>query len=833
MSAILLMLAAAPAAATVPEAEGRPSIVVTAQLREQAPFNVPMAVSVVGGDALRDFGLAELEDVARFVPGLAIQNQSPNDAGFVMRGITSDSGAAFEEPRVSVFQDGLSIARSRGAYVEPFDLARIEASKGPQTTLYGRGALIGAINIVSNRADPERFAAMASGTIGNYEARIAEAMVNAPLGEGVALRVAGRIRKRDGYVPNLLGGADDNSDDTRAGRAGLRVERGALTLDLIGNVQRDTPSGTSFKSIAYRPTDPATGAVIGDAGRNSGAALAPAAGFEGGAPLGVDRHLWSAMAIATVEMSDAIDLVSLSGYRRFDAKEIFDVDGTSLPLITGAEDARGRQISQELRLRYAGGPLTGFIGASWFHETGRQRTAAQFDERMAIAQLTGALNGAGLIPGRPASDPAPAGLFGNSGFTGALVSGVAGSAGVALSPAQAQAIAANLRPDYVETSSNMSRTNAFDIFGDATLKLSERFEVGAGLRWSHDDKRTRYAASVLNGRSVLGGLLAALTLPAPARTALLGALAQPGAGVIPPSAAFPVPLFGLALQPTTNNGATESAHLGDDGFSWRMTARFVASEVLSLYANYARGRRPRLLAVSAPAAPGGPAQFERLPNERVDSVELGAKAVLADRRLFLDGALYRYAYANFQTVIQQATQFITVNAGRARSYGFEGQMRWHAGANVDAFASYSYNHSRFASGVRKGNRFRLAPDHAASAGMIVGVPLGEGRIELVPSVSWQSKMYFDDDNDRADLQQLANGALVADTIRDEVQSGYALANMRIGYRFAGGLAIEGFVTNVFDRRTVKDAGNSGDDLGLPTFVAGEPRFYGMRATYSF
>ncbi|WP_163597360.1 TonB-dependent receptor plug domain-containing protein, partial [Klebsiella pneumoniae] len=77
-----------------------------------------------------------------------------NNPGFVMRGITSDSGSAFNEPRVSVFQDGVSISKSRGSYVELFDMERVEVAKGPQSTLYGRGALIGAVNLVQAKADP-------------------------------------------------------------------------------------------------------------------------------------------------------------------------------------------------------------------------------------------------------------------------------------------------------------------------------------------------------------------------------------------------------------------------------------------------------------------------------------------------------------------------------------------------------------------------------------------------------------------------------------------------------------------------------------------------------
>jgi outer membrane receptor protein involved in Fe transport len=825
--------APAPALAQAQAEQDSGEIVVTAQLREQKPIDVPIAVSALSGDQLDRLGLDEFEEAARFIPGFAVQNQSPNNPGFVIRGITSDSGTAYNEPRVSVFQDGVSISKSRGSYVELFDLERLEVAKGPQSTLYGRGALIGAVNLVQNKADPGGFAGYASGSYGNFDAWTAEGMLNAPLGEDVAVRFSGRVRKGDGYVANLLGGKDYNSDDTRAGRGSLRVKTGGLTFDLIGNYQKDTPSGTSFKSIAYRPTDPTTGAVLGDAGRNSGAALAPAAGFEGGKPLGLNREVWGVTGLATLTLGGGFALTSISAYRKFDALEIFDADGISLPVLTAVEDARGKQGSQELRLRYEQGPLTAFVGGSYFHETGSQRVPTQFDEREALARLTNTLNGGGAIPGRPATDPAPSALFGNTAFTGQLLQGVAAASGVALPAAQAQAIAANLKSNHLETSTNYGRTTSFDIFGDATYTLSDQFEIGAGLRWSHDDKTTRFTSAVLNGRSILGGFIGALGQPAATRAALLGALAVPGAANIPTSAAYPVPLFGLGAQPTAGNGGTDSADLDNSGFAWRLTARYAPSAGTSLYATYSRGRRPDVLTASAPSAPLGATRFATLPSERVDSYEAGIKAQLADRKLFVDGAVYYYHYENFQTTVQQGTLLVQANAGKARSYGFEGDLRWVPSRTITLFATYSYNNSRFSTGAYEGNHFRLSPDNAGSLGAIVGVPIGPGRISFVPSVTYQSKVFFDDNNDRPDLQQTANGALVADNIQDEIQGGYALVNARLGYEFANGLQIEGFVQNIFDRKYIKDAGNTGDSLGLPTFIAGEPRFYGVRASFRF
>ncbi|SOB87267.1 Outer membrane receptor proteins, mostly Fe transport [Sphingomonas guangdongensis] len=826
---------ASPALAQVSPDSGAPAvdagaeIVVTAQLREQDAQDVPIAVTAITDEQFKRLGLVEFEQVSRFVPGFFVQNQSPNNPGFVVRGITSDSGTAYNEPRVSVYQDGVSIAKSRGSYVELFDVERLEVAKGPQSTLYGRGALIGAINIIQNKADPDRTSAFARGSYGNYDSYLGEGMVNLATGNGGAIRVAGRIRERDGFIENLLGGRDFASARTWAVRGSAHQEVGDFTLDLIGNYQKDTPAGTPFKSIAYRPTDPVTGAVIGDAGRNSGAALAPGAGLEGGRPLGLRREVGGITGIATWDFSPALRLTSITAYREFDALEVFDADGISLPVLTAAEDAHSNQASQELRLTYDSDRVTAFIGGSYFFEDGYQRTPAQFDERVLLARLTNLL--AGPIPGRPATDPAPAAVFANTAFTSALLQGVAGASGIALPSAQAAAIAANLRGNYLETSTNLATTNAFDLFGDVTFRIGDRFEIGGGIRYTHDSKESGFTSAVLGGRSVLGGFIAALGLPAAQRAQLLGGLALPGAGT---SLAIPLPVFGLGAQPTAGNGQVQTAELDNGGFSWRGLARYELSDQASLYGSYARGRRPQVLVASAPSAPFAAARFNRLPSETVDSFELGLKTALLNRRLFLDASGFYYKYNNFQTTEQQGTTFVTTNAGEAESYGVETQGRWNPTADISVFATYAYNHSRFQSGIRDGNRFRLSPDHAASFGAIVGVPLGAdaGRITLTPSVTWQSRVYFDDDNDLPALQQPPR-ALVADNLQDETQSGYALVNARVGYEAPGGWQIEAFVENAFDKEYINDAGNTGDGLGLPTFIAGNPRFYGVAATLRF
>ena len=201
------------------------TVVVTAQLREQRPVEVPFALTTYSGRFLEDLNIQEFEDLARFTPGFAVQNQSPNNPAISIRGITVDSGFSYFEPRVSIYQDGVSIAKPRGAYVELFDIERVEISKGPQSTLYGRGALIGAVNIVQAKPKLDDTFGMVRGEFGNLDYWLGEAMLNAAVSPTVGLRVSGRYKTRDGYVDSLLPGVDDfNSVETGAARAILRVE---------------------------------------------------------------------------------------------------------------------------------------------------------------------------------------------------------------------------------------------------------------------------------------------------------------------------------------------------------------------------------------------------------------------------------------------------------------------------------------------------------------------------------------------------------------------------------------------------------------------------------
>ena len=779
-------------------------VIVTTQKRSQRVFKVPVAVSVVSSAFMKDQGINDFAQLSRFVPGFEVQDQSPNNPGFVIRGITSDSGAAVGETRVSVFQDGVSISRSRGSYVELFDLNRVEVAKGPQSTLFGRGALIGAVNIVQNKADPKAFATDLSASTGNLNYHQADAMFNVPLSDTTAIRLSARIKNRDGYVDNLLGGSAFDSLDTMAWRGAFNYHPDDnFNLDLIYNTQSDRNTGTSFKSGIFAPTDPTSGALLGTTSHYTGAALTTFGGFHDGRDLGLRRTVEGTTLLMSYKLNNAYTLSSTTALRHFNSSEVFDADGFSLPLLTAAEDAKARQASQEVRINYDNqGKLNWFAGASYFEEHGQQGVPLQIDELGYLALLGHLIN--------PASPPTDAQI----------------KAGLLASPTYAPFVP-YLKTTHREGYTNFGDTRSFDAYADMTYRFTSKLEVSAGLRFTHDDKVSGYQSTVSDTSG-----LAALQYAKSATTAFVTGYAMTHGGALPSAqqqqaylsgtfaGALALPL-GLTVQPT--NGRVGQS-FSDDGMTFRVVGRYEFSPELNTYLSYATGRQPRVFSGSAPAAPFGAPTFTEAAAEKVDSLEWGAKSRLMDGRLNLDGAVYDYKYKNFQTQVQvSTTEFATESAGEAESYGFESEATFRPMAHTMVFASYAYSHARFGNGLYKGNSFRLNPDNKVSLGGKFDLPLATGTVSFLPTYLWQSKTYFDDNNDLPQFQ-----TSIPDTIQDEVQKAYGLLNLRLAYTPANApWSVELFVDNATGVKYIKDAGNTGDTFGSPTFIQGAPMTFGL------
>lgn len=431
-------------------------VAITAQKRTESAQDVPVSIAAYTTEFLQQQSIQQFDQLSAFVPGLNVQLQSPNNPGFVIRGITSDDGTSYVEPRVSVFQDGVSISKSRGSVVEMFDLERVEVLKGPQGTLFGRGAQIGAVHVIQNKAVDRRQGELAVGG-GNFGELYANGVVNAPLIAGKLFgRVAGIYNARDGFIENTNGGTL-NGKNTAAVRASLRwLPTASSTVDLIANFQTDDAQGTSFKSLVYAPP----GGDQTPFGR---------AGLNGGDSLGINRQVGGVTLLWNQTLSPAWRLTSISAGRRFYSDEFFDADGTPALALQFNEVAEGTQASQEFRLAYdKGGRLSGFAGVSGFWERGSQRVPFTTDERSLFAMATPLLARLG-VP-----------------FVPLIVNGAPNLA-VTTNPLTRQP----LKTSHTEQYQNFGETRAAEVFADATYRVA-RLSLTAGLRGTYEDVDNGY-----------------------------------------------------------------------------------------------------------------------------------------------------------------------------------------------------------------------------------------------------------------------------------------------------------------------------------------------------
>ena len=817
-------------------------IIVTAQLREQKLIDVPITITALTGAQLSQFGVQDLHDLSLHTPGFYVQNQSVNDPGIVMRGVTTDSTDPTEEPRVSIYQDGVYISQVPAASVELFDIQRVEVAKGPQTALYGRAALTGAVNIIDNKATEKDFDWSLHAEGGNDNYGLIEGMVNAPLSDVFAIRVSAIDKQRDGYIDNVAGGDALNGVSTKAARLAANYHpNDKINDDFIVNYEYDDPSGTDFKNTTFYPSNAATGQVLGNLSPYSSAALNGSPLLQNGAAPNVRRTVQSITNILTYRINDAFKLTSTSAVRHFYGAELFDPDGFSFPVLTAVSADRGSELSQDFRLNYdTGGKFSAFAGVSAFGDNGQETDQLVFNEPLALALVTGALN-------RTNPNAGPEAAYTNAPTEAFELQSLLKAEGLNVSSAEATGLANNLNPTHYEQYLTQSHTEAYDLYLDATYRPIERLEISGGVRYSDEYKTSKYAAMV-GSRSVLGGVIGVSQLAAasglnPASTGnctipqvvaanplcqILAGLATPGAT----SVSFPaaIPLFGLQAQPTAGNGQKDGASLSDDGFSGNINARYIFSPNLNVFVLYSRGRRPEVLTALGPTSPFGAARFGVAPAETIDNYEGGVKSRFFGGRLSLEGSIYYDNYTNFQTTILEGSQFVTADAGDETTYGFEGQASWAITPVADLFATYAFTHSRFTNSIFDGNQPRLTPEHAVTVGGSYRIPALGGVFDIRPTYRWQSKVFFNDDDGNPTIQK-EEAPLIAPIQFNQYQNGYGLLDLRIGYApINAHWKIEAFATNLTNTRYLKDSGNTGTDLGLPTDIPGEPRFYGLSFT---
>ena len=194
------------------------TVVVTSSKIKGDIQTVPIAITALSQEQLTSRQIAGGPDLVKEVPNLTFTKTNFTGYNIQIRGIGTQAISVTTDPAVAVAFNDTPFIRNHFFEQEFYDVSQVEVLRGPQGTLYGRNATAGVVNVISAKPT-DKWEAMASVDVGNYQNRRSEAMLNIPIvDDRLDLRVAGEWTKRDGYSFNETTGKPIDGRDLWSSR---------------------------------------------------------------------------------------------------------------------------------------------------------------------------------------------------------------------------------------------------------------------------------------------------------------------------------------------------------------------------------------------------------------------------------------------------------------------------------------------------------------------------------------------------------------------------------------------------------------------------------------
>jgi iron complex outermembrane receptor protein len=440
----------APAAAPVTD-EQPGDIIVTAQKRSERLQEVPIAVSVVGGDLIASQGKSSIEGAQYLVPSLNfLKSGTTLNQSIFLRGVGTATFSIAGEPSVSTVVDGVVYSRAGEAFSDLVDIDRMEVLRGPQGTLFGKNASAGVINIVSKQPGKDFGGYVEAGYFTRSEYRLRGA-VDLPLSADILTRFTGFYDNYDGNIRNLAyGGKHVNGFEHYGGRFQMvATPSDAVKLTFIADYHKNNDDccaeviGTGPLTATGAPSTSLAFSVLptskGDKTREINQDLITSTKETG----------YGFSGQADVELG-GLTVTSITAYRNYKNTEIRDGDWLPAAYIGFNQlhdfgPQTGNTFSQELRLTSPGGQFVDYVLGAYFSRAESERIFQRND-----------------IVCTSAVSPAPTTL---TPCTSPLANPSTFPTGIA---------------DFGSVFKNLA------LFGQGTVNISDRFRVIGGLRYTVD-----------------------------------------------------------------------------------------------------------------------------------------------------------------------------------------------------------------------------------------------------------------------------------------------------------------------------------------------------------
>jgi iron complex outermembrane receptor protein len=779
------------AAVDADQAAAVDTLVVTARRREESAQEVPLALSIVGGEKVDATGAFNVGRLQQLAPTLQFYSTNPRNTSVNIRGLGVPFGLTSDgfEQGVGFYVDDVYYARVATAVFDFLDVAQIEVLRGPQGTLYGKNTTAGAVNIRTNQPTFD-FEAKAEVSIGDLDFKQAKAAVSGPLSENLAARIAISSTSRKGTIYNVTSRQYVNAQDNLGVRAQL-LYRPTDNFDLTLTADYNKQEAECCAQIYVR-----TGSTQRPLNRQY-AALAAAQGYrvpstnpfdritDVDANLNAGNKQGGASGRAVWNVGPGT-LTAVAAWRFWDWKPENDRDFLGLSIVAKSQNpSQQDQYSAEVRYDFSTDRYDLLAGAFYFN----QRIDTQGAEQHGPASSRWNIN-----PGNALSnDPS-------------VLNGL------------------------VARNTQWLVNDSFAVFGQLSWRVNEAFAIQPGVRLNYDKKEGYYERKVFDGQGapVLFGQTSAI------RVAQLAIFSPQLSEMSFDDWNFSYDLTGSYEFTSDLHGyATYAKSFKTGGINQNGLPTDAAGNPIQSAATIKPEDVNHLEA-------GLKTQFW----ERRATLNLAAYRT--------DIKDYQATVTNGQLGVLRG---YLANAGKVRTQGFEADFSLRPNQRFNAYVNGAYIDAKYVRFVDAPCPPELSGGTTVGAGQTPGAPGVPGALspancdisgQRLPGVSKWSFSYGAEANVPATFLGKAGEAYIGydGNARSDFSSnpspsiytwveGYSLSNLRFGFRSDDGFGVYGWVRNLFDEDYLELLAVGPSNTGLIAGQPGDPRTYGVTLKAAF
>ncbi len=684
-------------------------IVVTSRRRTESLQNVPISVTAIQGDLLKEMGVTDLTDITAIAPNTTFSTTgtvsgSSSAAVVYIRGVGQNDYTPVTDPGVGIYVDDVYLGRTIGTVLDLMDIKSVEVIRGPQGTLFGRNTIGGAISIQTNDAEDD-FGGSLRVVTGDDDRIEVFGKLSMPISDKVRAVANVMRRKRDGYVErvNVPGSQNLGNDNSTGARLKLDIEASEkLSFQLAADYVREREESAPEQNLFFRN---GIERGIGQADRlvprlwNVGFGTSTAVGcnlaantnpspaggvncYDESLNLGPfktgetslsqnDIDTWGVSLNSNYDINDELSVKLILAYRNLEARLARQVDGSPFNIFENREGYDQNQFSADLRFSGSTEKMDWVGGVFYFEE--------EADNQL---DFGGVANGI-LWP--------------------------------------------------VHFGGLVNNTN-YAFYGESTFHVTDRFDISAGLRYTNETKEATPNAFSYPGGDIdnppegPGAIRDVVTNP----TRLIDQVLNKNS--------FDKLTFRVnaAYQVTeeTNLYGTVSTGFKSGGFEWRVTNPNFYNTVLFDNDGDGDGDLPQF-------AP-----------ETVTSYEIGLKTQIPDAGLRMNFAAFYSDYKDIQIAANPPGSIATFqdNAGQGRIQGFEIETTWVPTAQFLLNVGIGYTDAKYTqlnegTTVSLDDNFILTPKWSVSWGASYILEMDSGAT-LTPRVDgvYKSRTDFEAQN---------------------------------------------------------------------------------------